>query len=78
MTTTRQALLAHIASLHTARGGLPRKRMTLVELQRWHGNEHHRLSPNHFHEGVNLGPGSRPPGWKTGEGAVPITRGRSF
>lgn len=79
--TPKQTLLAHIRELHPvadaySHTGGPKsgsgklERRTLVQLQYLHGSLHHRMSPNHYHEGVNLGPGARPPGWKTGENAV--------
>lgn len=68
--TAKQTLFAHIRECHRAGRGRV-DRMTLVELQAWHANQHHRYFTNHHHAGVNLGPGDRPAGWRTGEDAVP-------
>lgn len=81
--TARQTLLAHVLGDHKYRrqGNVPAPRNpTLVELQRWHRNEHYRYgsSLSHLHEhdnaGVLTGPdprgGRRPSGWDTGERVV--------
>lgn len=68
--TPKQVLLVHINELHRQP---PRKRMNYDELGRWHAEQHHRFSPSHVHAGVNLGPGRRPPGWRTG--ADPVLKG---
>lgn len=65
----KAALLRHIIDAHGGR--MPKSCRTVDAMVKWHQNEHHRYAPNHYHEGENRGPGSRPPGWKTGEGAVP-------
>jgi hypothetical protein len=45
------------------------KRMTVDQMTDWHTNQHWRYGgTNHYHEGDNRGPGSRPVGWRTGEG----------
>jgi hypothetical protein len=67
--TPKQGLWAHIRELHSPRNHPP-ARATLAQLQRWHAEQHHRYSPNHYHTGVNLGPSARPPGWYTGQDAV--------
>lgn len=72
--TARQTLLAHLAEYHSGQNtGLRRwtSRSTLADLQRSHGYAHHHYgSRTHRHqapgEGPNLGPDSRPAGWKTG------------
>lgn len=66
--SAKQILLVHIRLEHRRQ---PSARLTLAELQYWHRNEHHRYFCNHYHEGSNTGPGDRPVGWYTGEGAVP-------
>lgn len=66
--TPKQKLREHIAGMH---GKFIPARWTLVELQAWHANQHHRYYTNHVHAGVNLGAGDRPPGWRTGEDAIP-------
>jgi hypothetical protein len=67
--TAKQALVAHIREMHG--GKLPNDaRWTFKDLGQWHARQHHRYSPNHYHQGANTGPGERPPGWRTGEGAV--------
>lgn len=66
--TPKQTLLGHIQAEHKAQ---PPNGSTFAELGHWHGEQHQRYQPNHFHEGANLGAGDRPPGWKTGEGSVP-------
>lgn len=67
--TTKQTLWAHVRAHHSARRQ-PSPRLTLVQLQRWHAKEHHRLSPNHNH-GMTTGPNDRPAGWFTGENTIP-------
>jgi hypothetical protein len=67
--TTRQRLLAHIAELHTGRSQ-PALWWPYKRLASWHARQHHRYWTNHYHEGPNLGPDQRPPGWYTGEGAI--------
>lgn len=68
--TPKQKLREHLGRMH---GALPAslEHGTLTQLARWHAERHHRYANNHYHEGVNLGPGQRPEGWRTGEGAVP-------
>lgn len=67
--TPKQVLLNHIQGMHSRLSHVNRK-WTMAEMAKVHSNQHHRLSSNHYHEGVNLGPDNRPPGWYTGEGAV--------
>jgi hypothetical protein len=44
---------------------------SMRELQRLHGNQHHRAMPNHIHEGgMGRGVGMRPEGWSTGEDVI--------
>jgi hypothetical protein len=64
--TPKQVLVAHLESMHK---GAP-NRGSLVSFRTWHARQHHHFATSHFHEGVNLGPGTRPPGWRTGQGAV--------
>lgn len=74
MTTPKQTLVSHLAQMHgweVRQGG----RWTYADLQLWHSRQHHRRYTNHYHEGVNLDAGRRPPGWRTGEGAVPLKPG---
>lgn len=61
------SLREHVKAMHPK---LPLRRAT-KDLEREHGRAHHRLMPNHYHEGVNTGPDQRPRGWRTGEDAVP-------
>ena len=71
--TPKQKLWAHIETGHPSHSHPNRVvslRMTLEKLAKWHATEHHRFHTNHIHEGVNLGAGDRPPGWRTGEGAI--------
>lgn len=44
-----------------------------------HALQHHQYSgdQDHYHEGPNRGPGERPPGWRTGEGARAKSQGYS-
>lgn len=71
--TPKQKLILHLDAFHSRpfrRRGPLSHTTTLAELQRWHAEQHHRYVVNHDHLGPNRGPGIRPPGWKTGEGAV--------
>jgi hypothetical protein len=69
--TPKQKLLAHIHEMHTPGvSHQPSRGATFQTLGQWHALQHHRYVPNHYHEGVNRGAGERPPGWRTGEGAV--------
>lgn len=73
MATPKQTLWAHIREFHPrwkVAHPRPGVNTTLVELVRWHAIQHHRFHINHIHEGVNLGAGNRPVGWRTGEGVV--------
>ena len=49
---------------------LPRSNADLLKL---HRREHHHFATNHIHNPgwPNTGPDNRPPGWTTGEDAVP-------
>lgn len=67
MATPKQKLVAHIRAFHH-KGWVPT--LTYEGLGKWHATQHHRFHTNHTHEGVNLGAGDRPPGWRTGEGVV--------
>ena len=60
------SLRKHMKELHP-NAKLPRSNADLI---REHKRQHHQLSPNHIHAGVNLGPDQRPPGWTTGEDVV--------
>jgi hypothetical protein len=66
--TPKQVLRSHIQGMHRRH---PAQSWTMAQMAEWHALQHHRYSPGHFHEGENRGPGQRPPGWRTGEGAVP-------
>lgn len=74
--TPKQVLLGHIKDMHHRQ---PAQSWTMAQIQswtmaqmaKWHAEQHHRYSPNHYHEGVNLGPALRPAGWYTGEGGLP-------
>jgi hypothetical protein len=68
--TPKQTLLAHLQELHK---GLGSKHWTLERLQALHRRHHHELHCSHHH-GYTSGPGDRPPGWTTGEGAVMRSR----
>ena len=63
-------LRQHMKEMHSQLK-LPRSN---ADLMRLHQKQHHQYRLSHFHEGVNLGPGDRPSGWKTGEGAIKIVR----
>lgn len=64
----RAVLVAHLAEHHR---GIDTERRPLHVLVREHMDAHYRgWTATHYHEGVNRGPGERPPGWRTGEGAV--------
>ncbi len=70
--TERQTLAAHLGQFHR-RVKVGHK--SFEALAREHAHEHHRNgSRTHFHEGVNLGPGHRPEGWRTGTGVVEINK----
>lgn len=71
--TPKQILAAHLASDHGNHVSVKATnldRRTYGALQKLHGNLHHRFRCNHIHAGENYGPDNRPPGWKTGEGAI--------
>ena len=74
--TPKQKLREHLDRMHGTRGLLLPQRSTLVQLQRWHANEHHRYHTSHYHAGVNLGPDQRPDGWYSGADAIPTDRRR--
>lgn len=64
----RAVLVAHLVEHHP---GIDTERRPLHVLVREHQDSHYRgWRMGHYHEGVNLGPRNRPPGWRTGEGAV--------
>ena len=65
--TPKRVLLSHIHNMHRRR---PAQGWTMAQMAKWHADQHYRYSPNHYHEGLNLGPDQRPEGWYTGEGAV--------
>jgi hypothetical protein len=73
--TAKQLLVAHIREDHGRRGQALPKGWTLAQFSRWHAREHWRNSPNHYHAGGGKSPDERPPGWYTGEDAVPNKRG---
>lgn len=66
--TPKQVLVAHIDELHRKK---PPRGLTYAALGLWHARQHHQLwITSHRHEGLNLGPLCRPPGWRTGENVV--------
>jgi hypothetical protein len=65
--TPKRILRGHIVSWHQRQ---PARSATMVELSHWHSTQHYRYGTDHYHEGANTGPGGRPEGWRTGEGAV--------
>jgi hypothetical protein len=65
--TPKQILLSHIHRFH---GRQPAKSWTMKQMSDWHAEQHHRYRTSHWHEGVNLGPGDRPAGWRTGEDVI--------
>lgn len=67
--TPKQTLVAHLRERH--RRVKIGSRDTMVDLARKHGHDHHHGTLSHRH-GIrpNLGPGSRPEGWKTGEHVI--------
>jgi hypothetical protein len=66
----RAVLVAHMKERHP---GLVTDRRQLWVVVSEHKNAHYMGWTDHYHEGVNRGPDERPPGWRTGEGAV-VTR----
>jgi hypothetical protein len=73
-TAPRQALVAHLTEFHRSRVKIT-THDTVETLGRKHGRDHHHYAPrNHRHEGVNLGPNHRPPGWKTGLDVVDLRK----
>lgn len=73
--TPRQKLVEHLSEHHKR---IKPGRRSMADLQKDHGREHHRHSPNHRHEGRNSGPDDRPVGWKTGEGVVTKAQDRAI
>jgi hypothetical protein len=72
-TTPKQVLFDHIQEMHgtqAARSSVKRHSWTFTEMSRWHANQHHRYTPNHYHAGPNPGADQRPIGWYTGRDAV--------
>jgi hypothetical protein len=66
-------LRGHVQQYHSrmVKSGLPRSNHDLAKA---HAQEHHRFgSHSHRHEGVNLGPNQRPPGWTTGGDVVELS-----
>lgn len=68
MTTPKQRLRSHIVNDHHRQ---PAQSWTMAQMAAWHAEQHHRYRTSHYHAGPNLGAGDRPPGWRTGEDAVP-------
>jgi hypothetical protein len=68
--TAKQRLRSHIVNDHRR---IPAKSWTMKQMADWHAHEHWRYHQRHYHAGPNLGPDQRPPGWRTGEDAVPTT-----
>jgi hypothetical protein len=78
--STRAQLLLHMQEHHRGsfkpghgKDKIRGKRPSLAQLQAAHGESHHRYPStlDHYHAGINLGPGARPAGWRTGEAAMP-------
>jgi hypothetical protein len=80
--TPKQTLIAHIREFHTGHaaavggGAAGLERRSYRVLQSLHSRWHWRYRCNHYHEGMNLGPGERPEGWRTGKDAVQVEIGR--
>lgn len=63
-------LRSHVQMLHLRITHPPRSNAALA---REHARQHHLYgSTTHYHDGPNLGPHQRPPGWETGADVVLI------